>query len=98
MDQIGVPEEVRAVGGFTASEIWLQVQADVFGLPITLTAPDQPTAAGAAIVGWAALTNTSPALWTKHITVDATIQPNAEDSRHYQEVYEQFSSMRERLL
>ena len=45
-DQIAPPEEIRATGGFTASALWLQLQADVFGRPISLVSAQQPTAAG----------------------------------------------------
>jgi sugar (pentulose or hexulose) kinase len=96
-DQIGFPEEVRAGGRFTAFEIWLQLQADVFELPNTLTSPKQSTAAGASIVGWSTLSNTLPETWTEHITIDKTVQPNPENNTHYRVLYSQFCSIRERL-
>ena len=55
VEQIGPPQEIRAGGGFVASPAWVQLQADVFGVPVGVTATGQETATGAAMLGWHAL-------------------------------------------
>jgi gluconokinase len=54
-EQIGSRQEIRAGGGFVASPAWVQLQADVLGAPIGVTATGQETATGAAMLAWHAL-------------------------------------------
>ncbi len=54
-EQIGTRQEIRAGGGFVASPAWVQLQADVLGAPISVTATGQETATGAAMLAWHAL-------------------------------------------
>lgn len=44
----GAPHEVRAAGGFTKSPLWLQIVADVFGVPLRVPAVAEASAFGAA--------------------------------------------------
>lgn len=97
-DQVAPPEEIRATGGFTASALWLQLQADVFGRPISLVSAQQPTAAGAAMVGWCALTGTSYEAMSGQISVVKQVTPDNENHQVYREHYANFVEMRERLF
>ena len=55
VEQGGPRQEIRAGGGFTASPGWVQLQCDVLGAPIAVTATGQETAAGAAMLAWHAI-------------------------------------------
>jgi len=51
MTGLGIPfTEVRATGGGARSDVWRQIQADVFGLPVRRTASDEGPAFGAALL------------------------------------------------
>ncbi len=43
--------ELRIAGGATRAEIWNQLQADIYGLPVAKTEHEETTALGAAILG-----------------------------------------------
>ena len=97
-DQVAPPEEIRAVGGFTASRTWVQLQADVFGRPISIVSVPQPTSAGAAMVGWRALTGTAYETLSGRVSVTTQVKP--DDRRHqiYKKSYANFIEVRERLF
>ncbi|MHA2302370.1 MAG: xylulokinase [Candidatus Thorarchaeota archaeon] len=49
--ELGLPaEEVRVTGGAARSKIWMQIQADVLGIPVIRTEMEEATALGAAIL------------------------------------------------
>lgn len=47
--------EIRATGGFAASDLWCQIMADTFGVPVTVVADVEGTAWGAAVVAMKAV-------------------------------------------
>jgi gluconokinase len=47
--------EIRATGGFAASELWCQIMADAFGTSVTVVADVEGTAWGAAVVAMSAV-------------------------------------------
>jgi len=51
----GDAREVRATGGFAHSELWSQMMADIFGLPVTVAPSVEGTAWGAAVLALKAL-------------------------------------------
>ena len=55
VEQAGPRQEIRAGGGFTASPAWVQLQCDILGAPIAVTATGQETATGAAMLAWHAI-------------------------------------------
>lgn len=62
MEDNGIrPAQVRANGGFTKSDGWLQLMADVFGRAITVPRRAEATCLGAALLGQVAL-GMSPSL------------------------------------
>jgi xylulokinase len=51
MRELGLPaEEVRVTGGAARSEVWMQIQADILGIPVIRTEMEEATALGAAIL------------------------------------------------
>ncbi len=60
-EQIGIlcgddqPPLIRSVGGAARSDLWLQIKADVLGLPLQATTCPEPTSLGAAILAASAL-------------------------------------------
>ncbi len=97
-DQVAPPQEIRATGGFTASELWLQLQADVFGRPVSLVSAKQPTSAGAAMVGWQALTGADYKAMSGKVSVVKQITPDNGSHQAYRESYTNFVRVRERLF
>lgn len=55
IERAGPRQEIRAGGGFTASPAWVQLQCDVLGAPVAVTATGQETATGAAMIAWHAI-------------------------------------------
>jgi xylulokinase len=52
MRDLGVrPKEIRATGGGATSELWLRLQADVYGLPVHRLEIEEGAAYGAALLG-----------------------------------------------
>jgi xylulokinase len=50
--ELGVrPKEIRATGGGATSELWLRLQADVYGLPVHRLEIEEGAAYGAALLG-----------------------------------------------
>jgi D-xylulose kinase len=51
MRELGLAaSEVRVTGGAARSEVWMQIQADVLGVPVVRTSMEEATALGAAIL------------------------------------------------
>ncbi len=50
-----LPDEIRSVGGAARSPLWLQIKADVLGLPVRAVDCPEPTCMGAAVLAEAAL-------------------------------------------
>lgn len=45
-----LPDEIRSAGGAARSDLWLQIKADVLGVPFRATRCPEPTSLGAAIL------------------------------------------------
>jgi D-xylulose kinase len=51
MKKLGLPtNEMRVTGGAARSDVWMQIQADVLGIPVIRTQLEEATALGAAIL------------------------------------------------
>jgi xylulokinase len=51
MKKMGLPvNELRVTGGAARSDVWMQIQADVLGIPVIRTQLEEATALGAAIL------------------------------------------------
>ena len=55
VDLMGPVTEIRATGGFTKSEVWVKLLADVLGKPLGVLEHTQGSALGGAFLAWYAL-------------------------------------------
>lgn len=77
--------EVRSAGGAARSETWLQVKADVLGIPVRATDCPEPTSLGAAILAEAALSRTAVGdVAREWIHLKRPHEPNPERHAFYQ--------------
>lgn len=84
--------EVRLTGGCTAIEVWNQMQADIYGLPVSTLANPQATLAGAAVlaaVGVGAFASVAEGA-RRMVKVRRTYSPNPGRAARYEEVYRAF--------
>ncbi|MEA4890587.1 MAG: gluconokinase [Clostridiaceae bacterium] len=86
--------QIRANGGYARSEVWLQIQADVFGKEIAVNGVGEAAALGAAYLSMASvgaiggLDQPLPAM-----QVSRVLQPNPENTAVYQEGYRTFVNL-----
>ncbi len=85
-------ERVRAIGGGSRSDLWLQIMADVTGLPI-----ERPVCAEAASLGAAILAavgvgyyDSLPAAAEAFYQTQRTFVPDAGNSETYNDMYQRF--------
>jgi xylulokinase len=52
------PSNIRAVGGSTQSDVWMQCKTDIFGVPLEVHSSPHASALGAALLAWHHLGNT----------------------------------------
>jgi xylulokinase len=86
MTELGVKvDQVRAVGGGARSDLWRQIQADVFGIPVRRTAVDEGPAYGAALLAGVTaghFKSVSEASSVVRLRPDVA-EPNPENARLY---------------
>ena len=90
MRALGTPDDdVRAVGGGARSELWLRLQADVYGRPIRRTAIDEGPAYGAALLGGVAagVFASAEEAGTRVRLREEVVEPDPERVRLYDELY-----------
>jgi xylulokinase len=96
MRDLDVPiEEVRATGGGARSELWRQLQADIYGTPILRTVADEGPAYGAALLAGVAsgtYADVNEATSVVELREEIT-EPNPERSKVYEEYYEVYRSL-----
>jgi gluconokinase len=90
----GEAEVICANGGFARSRLWVQLLADVFNKPVQLTASQESSAIGAALLGLKALgvladfSNLEP-----YVPVAATLLPDPHRHAIYQRHYALFGRL-----
>jgi ribulose kinase len=86
------PHEVVVCGGATRSELWLQIHADVTGLPMTVTAvPDAPILGGAILASLGAGLHPSlAAAVAAMVRVARTVHPERAAHAAYRPFYEAY--------
>ena len=90
---------VRALGGAARSGLWLQIMADVTGLPITVTACEEATSLGAAILGAAAVGDFPDAATAARQLVKCARQVlPGPDAERYREVFRRYRELNRLLL
>lgn len=94
--ELGVdPAAGRASGGGARSRLWLQILASVLALPIELTAVEEGSAYGAALlagVASGAYASADEAV-ARCVRVREVVEPNAAWARGYEEGYARFRSL-----
>jgi ribulokinase len=86
------PQELVVAGGATRSDLWLQIHADVSGLPLTLTEVADAPALGSAIlaaVGAGAFASIEEAAGTM-VHVARTVEPDMKAHQAYRPHYEAY--------
>ncbi len=97
-ETIGPIEHIYASGGFTRSDMWLQLIADVFYKPVLLTGIADASAIGAAIMGFLAMRLIDSLDVAKGlIHVVRTYEPDAARHASYQANYQIFTQLYGRL-
>lgn len=93
LDRLGVPtKRILACGGGTRSALWMQILADVAGLPITLTAAPDAVTLGSAIcaaVGAGAFGDLRAAA-AAMVRPARSVEPNPENRAVYDEGYARY--------
>ncbi len=89
---------IHANGGFARSDFWVQMLADMFGVPVRLNASSESSAIGAVLLARYALQNlranpVSLAELSGQVTFDNTVQPNSAAHRTYLAAYKQFAAL-----
>jgi ribulokinase len=92
--------DVRACGGATHSELWLQIHADTAGVPVSVTGLADAPALGSAIaaavgVGRFRTLQEGVAAMTR---VARTVEPREESRRRYDEIYQRYAELYPALL
>jgi xylulokinase len=90
MRELGTSDDdLRAVGGGARSELWLQLQADIYGRPVHRTAIDEGPAYGAALLGGVAagvFRDVAEACALVRLR-DEVVEPDAGRARLYDELF-----------
>ncbi|MBJ7596754.1 MAG: xylulokinase [Candidatus Nephthysia bennettiae] len=86
---LGVPvSEIRATGGGARNPLWLQLQADIYGIAVTRMAVDEGPAYGAALLaGVAAGVFPDLARACGPVQVSGTFEPNQRHAEIYDRAY-----------
>ena len=86
---------MRAIGGGAKSELWLQMKADITGIPVAVPQVTEAAGMGAAILaGTAAGIFTDPAsAIEQHLKIKKVYQPRPEMQKLYNERYELYRKL-----
>jgi gluconokinase len=88
---------LRADGGFTRSDVWLSIVADVLGRPLELPAVAEGACRGAALLARHALGGGDAFALAKATPVARTIEPDPEHVVTYRDVRARFVALRDQL-
>jgi xylulokinase len=90
MRAMGVPiKQVRAIGGGGKSELWCQMQADIFGCEVVNLEVEEGPAYGAALLAVAADQDADSVsrISENCVRIKTARKPNSKNIRRYQEYY-----------
>ena len=77
--------EIRVTGGLATSPLWLQITADMFGIPVVVPELAEGSARGAAILGWSSLGRLSILQdYSQSFQAKTRIEPRNEIHTYYQ--------------
>ncbi|MFD2574334.1 gluconokinase [Spirosoma soli] len=86
--QTGPAKEIYANGGFAKSDSWVQMMADIFGVPVRLNESNESTAMGAILL--ASDTESPLERLADEVLFGETFKPDAERHKAYQQVYKRW--------
>jgi sugar (pentulose or hexulose) kinase len=82
-----LPVEIRSAGGAARSTLWLQIKADVLGVPVRATQCPEPTSLGGAVLAESALgTARVPAIAAEWVRLGQVYRPDQERQKIYEEL------------
>ena len=90
MAEIGLqPREIRAVSGGAKGRVWLQIKADVTGLPVSVPHELETTALGAALIAGVScgLFSDIPEAAQACVGVATYVEPNGAHRQRYDDAY-----------
>jgi xylulokinase len=89
------PSEIRAIGGGATSDLWLRLQADVYGAPVHRLAVEEGAAYGAALLGHVAAGTFSDVGEATSVvrTLEEVTEPDPRRVRAYERTYEVYRSL-----
>jgi len=86
--------EVRATGGYLRSELMLQIQADIFGVPIQIPSNLEGSSIGAAALALKALGEISSFdEISRFIPIEKTYLPEPMNTAIYREIFDRFQAL-----
>ncbi len=89
---------LRAIGGGARSDRWLQLKADILGIPIERTLVTEAGCLGAAfLAGLGTGRYASPEEVAQLVGVDRVFEPRPEAGRSYERPYGRYLAIRERI-
>jgi len=92
-------KEILVTGGFTQSEIWLQMIADIFGMDLMVTEVSENACLGAAVLGLYALGEIkSFSELSLMIPIERRIKPTKSHHQFYQHHFEKYQQLNEHYL
>ena len=89
------PEQVRVIGGGARSQLWRQLQADIYGLPIYQTAVEEGPAYGAALLAGVAagmFRSVDEACSVVRLRPEV-VEPDADRVSQYQAYYDVYKNL-----
>ncbi|TFG11406.1 xylulokinase [Candidatus Thorarchaeota archaeon] len=96
MRSLGLPsDEVRITGGAARSETWMQIQADVLGVPVIRTELEDATALGAAILACygVGIFKSISAAAREMVRLKDQLKPSEENRTVYDTAYERYREL-----
>lgn len=86
--------ELRAVGGATKSPVWMQIKADVTGIPLLVSANDYATPLGAAMLAAIGVgDDTVTSLTQRWVQHSRRYQPNPAATADYDDYYQVYAGL-----
>lgn len=88
--------EVRVTGGLGSSDLWTQMAADIFGVPLAVPNPVEGSARGAAMLGWTALGRVASLQdFESSLIAASRIYPHLDIHERYMDQYQRFRQVLE---
>lgn len=87
--------ELRAIGGGAKSALWLQLKADICGIPVAVPEVTEAAGMGAAVLGGVAagvFEDATEAI-RKHLKIKKVYQPDPENQTLYDERYQKYKML-----